>query len=373
LTTQNADAPTRSECWRVGIAVTTMASALRSSLLGGVRRRLLSSSAPAAAASGAAGGGFAAPVFVTEAASGRVLSPWHDLPLRPAGAPAGVVNFLCEIPLAAQPPKLELDPSRPHNAIVQDKNKDGSPRRYRLDTCVVAARARARTRARACARAVESSAQIPHPPSLRRPPFRRLRRRLIHYGCLPRTYEDPAHKDRWTGLLGDGDPADVCDIAVGRAPAPRPGAAYRVKVLGALAMIDGGETDWKVLAVRADDPLAAQVDDVADALRTPAAVLRLADAVREWFRLYKVPEGKGENSFAFEGRWLGRDTALEVIADTHAQYLRLLAAPRAAPGTKGAPWLPPPGRAPPPDDFLQGDAARGAELLTGVTTQAPLK
>lgn len=197
-------------------------------------------------------------------------------------------------------------------------------------------------------------------------------RRLIHYGCLPRTYEDPAHKDRWTGLLGDGDPIDVCDIAVGRAPAPLPGAVYRVKVLGVLAMIDGGETDWKVLAVRADDPLAAQVDDVADALRTPVAVLRLADAVREWFRLYKVPEGKGENSFAFEGRWLGRDTALEVIADTHAQYARLLAAPRAAKPAKGAPWLPPAtGWAPPADDYLQGDAARSADLLTGTTTTAP--
>jgi hypothetical protein len=31
---------------------------------------------------------------------------------------------------------------------------------------------------------------------------------------------------------------------------------YAVRVLGALAMIDGGETDWKVLAVRTDDPLA---------------------------------------------------------------------------------------------------------------------
>lgn len=33
----------------------------------------------------------------------------------------------------------------------------------------------------------------------------------------------------------------------------------QVKVLGALAMIDGGETDWKILAVRTDDPLAQQV------------------------------------------------------------------------------------------------------------------
>ena len=292
------------------------------------RRALSSASSSVSAATSASAATFPPPLYVTEAASGRAVSAWHDVPLRSRGQPEAVLNFLCEIPRGAQPPKLELDTAAPLNAIVQDRNKDGSPRRYRLDT-------------------------------------------LIHYGCLPRTYEDPSHKDRWTGLLGDGDPVDVCDIAVGHAPAPQPGAMYRVKVLGALAMIDGGETDWKILAVRADDPLAAQVHDVADALRTPTAVLKLADAVREWFRHYKVPEGKGENSFAFEGRWLGRDVALEVVADTHAQYARLLAAPRAARPAKGAPWLPPSGWAPPADDFLQGDAARSADLLAGTTTAAP--
>ena len=37
-----------------------------------------------------------------------------------------------------------------------------------------------------------------------------------------------------------------------------------MKVLGALAMIDSGELDWKVLAVRTTDPLANQLNDVAD-------------------------------------------------------------------------------------------------------------
>ena len=286
-----------------------------------------SSSSTAAAAPAAAAAAFPPPLFVTDAATRRVLSPWHDVPLRPRGAPANELNFVLEIPRGATPPKLEIDPGRPFNAIAQDKNKDGTPRRYRLDT-------------------------------------------LIHYGALPQTWEDPAHKDRWTGLLGDGDPVDVCDIAVERSPAPRPGACYRVKVLGALAMIDGGETDWKILAVRADDPLARAVDDVTDAARTPAAVLRLADAVREWFRLYKVPEGKGENSFAFEGRWLSAATALEVVASTEQQYAKLLAAPRLAAPAKGAPWLPPQTWRAPDAGFLSAGGA-GADLLTGTTTVAP--
>lgn len=39
----------------------------------------------------------------------------------------------------------------------------------------------------------------------------------------------------------------------------RCGEVSAVKVLGVLAMIDDGETDWKVLCLRVDDPLAASV------------------------------------------------------------------------------------------------------------------
>ena len=37
-----------------------------------------------------------------------------------------------------------------------------------------------------------------------------------------------------------------------------------MKVLGVLAMIDDGELDWKVIAVHAEDPLAAKLNDIAD-------------------------------------------------------------------------------------------------------------
>ena len=36
----------------------------------------------------------------------------------------------------------------------------------------------------------------------------------------------------------------------------RPGEVIQVKVVGVLAMIDEGETDWKLLAINTDDPLA---------------------------------------------------------------------------------------------------------------------
>ena len=146
---------------------------------------------------------------------------------------------------------------------------------------------------------------------------------LVNYGALPQSYEDPAHKDALTGLLGDGDPLDVCDISA----TPRAtGAVYQVKVLGALAMIDGGETDGKLLAVRTDDPLAALVDDVG-APGLPAQVQKAMDDIRHWFRVYKVPEGKGENDIAFGGKWLDLDTALRVVASGEEQWEALRKGP----------------------------------------------
>ena len=38
----------------------------------------------------------------------------------------------------------------------------------------------------------------------------------------------------------------------------------KVKALGALAMIDDGELDWKIIAINEDDPLFSQLNDVAD-------------------------------------------------------------------------------------------------------------
>lgn len=153
-------------------------------------------------------------------------------------------------------------------------------------------------------------------------------RSLVNYGALPQTYEDPEHKDEWTGEMGDGDPIDVCDISTGLRV--HTGSVYSVKVLGALALLDGGETDWKILAVRTDDPRAGSVSDIKTA---PADVLRLADDIRAWFRTYKVPEGKPENEFAFGGAWQDRDTALAIIESTHKQWRSLLQLEQNMPAT----------------------------------------
>lgn len=45
------------------------------------------------------------------------------------------------------------------------------------------------------------------------------------------------------------------------------GEILKVKPLGALAMIDEGELDWKIVAISLDDPRASLVNDIDDVER----------------------------------------------------------------------------------------------------------
>jgi len=43
--------------------------------------------------------------------------------------------------------------------------------------------------------------------------------------------------------------------------------------------------------------------------------------LHDWFRDYKIPDGKPPNTFAFEGKGKDRAFALEVIEEGHRQWL----------------------------------------------------
>ena len=127
-------------------------------------------------------------------------------------------------------------------------------------------------------------------------------------------------------------------------PLPR-GSVTPVKVLGVIAMIDDGELDWKVLAIAVDDPLAPQLDDLADVDASPACVGVLT-GIREWFRWYKTPDGKPINAFGFGERWLAKAHAIEAILETHHAWRQLcegqVGAPafaKTVPGYAGELWV----------------------------------
>lgn len=203
-------------------------------------------------------------------AEGQEISPWHDLPLR-ADAD-GEYWMVTEIPKMTKP-KMEIATKEPANPIAQDTKK-GKLRDY-------------------------------HGPI------------FWNYGYLPQTWEDPTVKHPELGVFGDNDPVDVVEIG---SRAHTQGEIVRVKVLGALAMIDSGELDWKVLAVAADDPVAADISDIGD---LEAKMPGVVSGVREWFRWYKTPDGKGLNAFGFGEEALDRSATLEVIEETQGYWKRL--------------------------------------------------
>ncbi|KAG7261031.1 hypothetical protein CRUP_001374 [Coryphaenoides rupestris] len=132
------------------------------------------------------------------------------------------------------------------------------------------------------------------------------------------TWEDPGHKDGDTGCCGDNDPIDICDI--GSKVCSR-GEVIRVKVLGTLALIDEGETDWKVMVINMEDPEAADFNSIDDVRRLKPGYL---EATVDWFRRYKVPDGKPENQFAFNGEFKDRDFAIETVKSTHEFWKALV-------------------------------------------------
>ncbi|XP_055488637.1 inorganic pyrophosphatase-like isoform X2 [Leucoraja erinacea] len=132
------------------------------------------------------------------------------------------------------------------------------------------------------------------------------------------TWEDPCHKDPNTNYCGDNDPIDVCDIG---SKVCSYGDVIQVKVLGALALIDEGEMDWKIIAINQEDPDAQMFNDIDDVRTYKPGYL---EATVNWFRLYKVPDGKPENLLGFNGEFKDREFALGVIMSTHQYWCSLI-------------------------------------------------
>merc|ERR1719428_1395211 len=203
--------------------------------------------------------------------SGKAISPWHDVPL---SAGDGVYNAVFEIPKMTKP-KMEVATKEEGNPIAQDEKK-GKLRDY-------------------------------HGPI------------FWNYGMLPQTWEDPNVEDPKLKRNGDNDPVDVVEIG---SVALAQGTVEPVKVLGVLAMIDDGELDWKVIAIRTEDQLAKDLNDIEDVEKKCPGVI---SGIREWFRWYKTPDGKPLNAFGYDEKALNKAQALEVIAETHEAWKDLKA------------------------------------------------
>ena len=81
------------------------------------------------------------------------------------------------------------------------------------------------------------------------------------------------------------------------------------------------ETDWKVIVIDVNDPLAAKLNDIEDVEKYMPGLMR---ATNEWFRIYKIPDGKKENVFAFGGIAKGKMYTMDIITECHEAWKKLI-------------------------------------------------
>lgn len=201
-------------------------------------------------------------------------SAWHDLTLHPSLDPS-IVTFVCEVPKGTRA-KIELLKNEPFNPLGQDiyEKKEGKPLRFYTYGDI-----------------------------------------LFNYGFAPQTWEDPSVVDSVTKCTGDGDPIDIVDVS--GAPLPT-GSVCAARVLGVLALIDQGETDWKIIveALRPGGEVYGSLEKVPRDMK---------NAIVRWMRDYKTADGKKPNELAFNGEIRGTEEALDAIHSCSCQYSALMA------------------------------------------------
>merc|ERR1719198_484977 len=69
------------------------------------------------------------------------------------------------------------------------------------------------------------------------------------------------------------------------------------------------------------DRWASELNDVDDVERLLPGTI---SAVREWFRTYKIPDGKPPNVFGLEERCMPRAYAMGIVHETHRAWEKLL-------------------------------------------------
>ena len=126
--------------------------------------------------------------YIKNADTQEIVSPFHDIPLF-HNENKNIFNIVIEIPRWTNA-KMEISKSEKLNPIIQDI-KNGKLR-Y-VNNCF---------------------------------PYHGY---IWNYGKLPQTWEDPNIVEKETGVVGDNDPLDVCEI--GGAVLER-GTVVQVKVLG---------------------------------------------------------------------------------------------------------------------------------------------
>ncbi|MEA4957847.1 Inorganic pyrophosphatase [bioreactor metagenome] len=112
------------------------------------------------------------------------------------------------------------------------------------------------------------------------------------YGFIPQTIYD------------DGDPMDIM-VLIDQPTFP--GCVIASRPIGIMGMIDGGDKDYKILAVPVDDPKFKDINNISD---IPSHVL---DEIEEFFKTYKNLEGKKVEVLDWEDAEIAKKEAIRSI------------------------------------------------------------
>jgi inorganic pyrophosphatase len=135
---------------------------------------------------------------------------------------------------------------------------------------------------------------------------------------IPQTRENPNVDHTFTGFEGDNDPIDFFDIGqdIGYI-----GQVKQVKILGGLAPNDGDETDWKLLVIDVNDPIADLVNSWEDVDQYRPGVTQ---AFYEWFQYYKVARGDDVIPIIGESYQSAEFIINTIIPEGHQYWLDLI-------------------------------------------------
>ena len=212
----------------------------------------------------------------------KKISPWHDIPLgfKYTKTNELLFNYINEIPKNTRA-KNECATKEEWNPIKQDTKK-GELRFFKYGDM----------------------------------PF--------NYGFIPQTWEDPSHQSKYidiSDLYGDNDPIDVVEISNN---SYKCGEILPIKILNVLALIDEGETDWKIIGIKYDenDANINNINNIFDAERIYG--IKYSEIILDWFLNYKVPDGKPQNEFAWNGEYKDSTYAINIIEETYKLWYNLM-------------------------------------------------
>jgi inorganic pyrophosphatase len=138
----------------------------------------------------------------------------------------------------------------------------------------------------------------------------------FNYGFLPRTWENNKVKTMGN-YVGDDDPLDLVEVSGKRLYT---GQILNVEILGSFCLIDQDEVDWKILVIDSG----SKTNDKNFAEKYMNNNSEKIKSIMNWFKIYKIFEGKKENIIYGNDKIFNTKETLHIIEENRKFYDELI-------------------------------------------------